>query len=188
MSFVKATSQPPLRDPEWSIPGTPQYEELAPGLYPDEVAVKLDDGTLVAISVAEEWMENNSGVHLQSWARWIKPDGETQTSPDGKQIESRCSASIGPAQLQINSIDEFRKEMLLAVLGEPPTLRDVPVDPNAIAVSKPEDPTFQHLPQNDKIPILPISEEGRLNSSIRHVVETIKQIREVPDPAQLLGL
>lgn len=161
MTYTKMNPQPPYRDEALA------YEDLGPGLYADEIAVELDDGNHVAVSITEEWAPNGSGVHLQAWARWIDENGQTHTSPEGAHVESQASVNVGAQVLAEHSMDVLRKEMLLMVLGEPQTLQKI---------------------GREDVPILFVADTNRLNWNIRHHIETINQVRKPADLGSILGI
>lgn len=102
-------------------------DERAPGLYPGELALKLDDGTLVAASVDQTWLANGAGVNFKACARWIDADGATHLCEQGQHVETLASHSATVEEVTAYGIETLALEALLLVLGEPARLmKDVP--------------------------------------------------------------
>jgi hypothetical protein len=95
-----------------------RYDERAPGLYPGELALKLDDGTLVAASVDQEWLANGAGVGFKACARWIDADGATHLCPQGQHVETLASHSATVDEVTAYGADALALEALQLVLGE----------------------------------------------------------------------
>jgi hypothetical protein len=171
MSYIKAAPQPPLLD--------------------GEVAIQLDDGELIAVSVKEEWQSNGGGVHLLAMARWIQADGTQETAPDGTPIVATFSNNFGPLQIDEHGMDALRREALLVILGEDSTAtRPVLVDSTApdlgSVLSLADDVALD--PAAATAPLLSVTPEIRLNSSIRNQMTTVQQVRAPTDLDTLLGL
>jgi hypothetical protein len=131
-------------------------------LYPDETAVTLDDGTLVAVSVERHWLDNGSGIAFHGYARWIEDDGKSQTAPNGAQVEASHAFSCDPMTLQAFGEDDIATEVALLVLGEQPKLfRSVPQEQGPSTVQ----------------PVLDVHDQARLNASIRHQVKAVTATR-----------
>jgi hypothetical protein len=122
------------------------------GLYAEETAVELDDGSFVAVSVVPRWLPNGAGVDFAAVARAIEEDGTAIVCPFGQQVGSTFNFNAGPLLVEELGVDAIAKEVLLAVLGEPPELtRDAPVQ------GKPP----------LKVPVLDLSREVKLNVNVR---------------------
>jgi hypothetical protein len=115
MSYTLLSPQPAQRDSSLAD------DEIGPGLYPDEAAVELDDGSLVAVSAVAKWQENGAGVILTGCARHIDADGTTHLCPYGAHVETSFSHTAGAGQVAQVGVDAIAKEMMLAMLGEPLT-------------------------------------------------------------------
>lgn len=152
MAYKKLDIQPPQRDEAFS------YDQHGPGLYHDETAIELDDGAHVAVSVERHWLANGAGISFHGYARWINEDGSTQLAPNGAHVEASISFTADPMTLSQHSEDELATEIALVVIGEPPKLlRPVPQETG---------PDVMH-------PVVDLSEEARLNASIRHQVKAV---------------
>lgn len=156
MTYTKLATQPPQRDP------TLPYDAVAPGLYPDETAVTLDDGTLVAVSVERHWLSNGGGIAFHGYGRWINADGSTELAPNGAHVEATHAFTADPLTLQAFGEDDIATEVALLVLGEQPKLlKSVPQESGPSTVQ----------------PVLDVSDEARLNASIRHQVKAVTATR-----------
>lgn len=110
MSYTKMTTQPALRDP--SATG------IAPGLYPDEVAVTLDDtGDAVAVFVEGTPTDNNAGIAYYASARAINADGSTILH-GSVQIVTEMTHNADHGTVDSIGADVLAKNCVLAVLGE----------------------------------------------------------------------
>jgi hypothetical protein len=122
-SFAEKKAQPHLVDP---------YDEVGPGLYPDESVYTLDTGEEVAISVKPKWEPNGMGLSLTVWGRWINEDGSTKLDADGQEVEVAYSHGFDAEAAEKYDLSVLMKEMLLLVLGEEAEEEeDVHVDPEA---------------------------------------------------------
>lgn len=146
MAFAIAAEQPPPRAAELA------WDDVGPGLYADETALELDDGTIVAVSVEPKWLANGGGVSFTAWARWIEADGTAKLSPHEDWIETTLTHHADPFTVERLGVAGVAKELLLAVLGEPATMRDV--DGQAVAE-------------------LPLSADIRRNVSIRTALRSV---------------
>lgn len=191
MGFTRLAEQPGPRAPgmEWADNG--------PGLHTDEVAVQLDTGELVAVSVEPKWPENNSGLALHAWGRLINADGSSKEDPTGAVdaqgrpvvIETSITANIPQDQLDRFGEQALSKELMLAVLGEPMTMTDVDVDEAAAAADAEAAPPGTVLdPTMNKQGILPVSAEALQAASIRLAIARTKLVRSGIDPAAALGI
>lgn len=148
MGYTRIHEQPASRDPALA------YEERGPGLYTDETAYALDGGEKVAVSVASRRLENGGGVVFQAWARWIEPDGTTKLDADGQEVETTFQHTADAGMVDNLTIPVIAKEMLLAVLGEPATTREL---------------------DGEKIPLVAWGNDLRLDVSIRNACRVAKE-------------
>jgi hypothetical protein len=157
MGYKVASKQPPKRDPKL------HYDDVAPGLYDDdEVLVEL--GTLTAtVSYTTEWLENGAGVSIKGVARWCKADGTTILTEDGQHVESYAQYTVNPVLVRDHGVEALAKEVLLALMGEPPQLKV------------------------EQGPIVAFSEEARLNMSIRNAADTVQKTKSARAPRAILS-
>jgi len=163
--LTKSANQPPLRDAALAA------DELGPGLYPGEVVVVID-GQDVAVSVASEWLVNGS-VGFTAWARPIEPDGRTMTGPADQELEREFCYTASARLAAKHGVQTLSVEMMLVVLGEPPTMVDVPADAGATSV---------------QAPIIDLAEDMRVGVSVRQALAVIDDTSPAPDAGALLGL
>jgi hypothetical protein len=130
-------------------------KERPEGLAAGEAAVVLAGGETAAVSVSSRWLENGGGVAFVAGARWIDPDGVTRLCPNGQQIRVEATHSADPHSVREFGVDAISRELLLAVLGEDPTLIERMGEGGAF-----EAPMLMH------------GEEWRMNASIRHAIDT----------------
>lgn len=97
---------------------TLSYDQAGPGLYPDETALLLDDGTLVAVSVTPKWLDNGGGVDFKGYARWIEADGTTKLDAFGQHVEVCLSHAPDAVTVQQFGVPKMAKDVLLTMLGE----------------------------------------------------------------------
>lgn len=161
MGYSKADPQPGARDAALA------YEDIGPGLYPDETAVKLDTGELVAVSVRPEWLANGSGVALRGWARWIDADGRTHLCPSGQDVELEFCHTASAVDVAAHGVPALAAEVLKLLLGEEPA--EVEID-------------------DGTAPLIGWSPEVRLNASIRHAITSVAATKTASDAGALLGL
>lgn len=177
------------------------YDEVAPGLYPDEAVVELDTGERVAVSVEEDYRDGDLGVNLRGYARWIEDDGSTHRAPDGTPVETVGCAGVAHFEIKERGLDAYRSAMLKMMLGEPPVMRKVENPPDARPLTDAErtkahealkgegsspDATFSHDPDADEVPLLTVSEDGRASANIRTAIASVAAMRTAPNPAELL--
>lgn len=115
MSYTLLDPQPAPRDPALA------WEEVGPGLYPDELALDLGDGLLVAVDVQARWLENGAGVELIGNARWIDIDGRTHLT-DGTHVETTLQPGASPGFVDAFGISTLQRHVLLALIGRPEPL------------------------------------------------------------------
>lgn len=134
------------------------YDQVAPGLYPDETALLLDGKHEVAVSVERKWLPNGAGIAFHAFARLIEKDGATQLTEGEDHIESAVTFHCDPVTLEQFGADAIATDLARIVIGEEPALlRDVPVDG--------EDPI--------KVPVVALSEEVLSNASIRAQIAAV---------------
>lgn len=178
MSFIKLDPQPAPRAAGLD------YETIAPGLYPDETAVQLDSGELVAVAIeAVTWLENGAGVAMVAVARLIGADGATAGAVPGQHLETKLPHTASPVEIDQFGLPAVQKEMLLAVLGEPATIvtRNNPPPPDPANPPDGWTETFD-------APMILWPEEVRLNVSIRHALVSATAAAVELDPGAILGL
>ena len=174
MAFKPAKNQPPQRHPELLVTDTDEagaipYDKAAPGLYPGEVMVELDDGKFVAVSVEVEWLEG-FGVAFKGCARWCDKEGATRTTVDGKHAEVTFPLSVDTPAVNRHGPDTFKREVLLALLGE---------QPQAFHEETCED--------GAQIPVVSIDEGARQRISIREAVKCVESVLHDSGVAGVVG-
>lgn len=171
MSYTKLEPQPPLRDPALA------YEEPGPGLYDDgEVALRLDSGHYVVVSVTPKALENGAGVAFLAVARWTAKDGTTRLDGHRQHVERQFTDSapakrlseIGKGDLAAG-IAAFGREMIHALLGEPPTMRTLDGS-------------------GESLPLVPWDDEVRMNVDIRIAIAVAAESDPRAPAAEMLGL
>jgi hypothetical protein len=165
VAYQIAKTQPPAREPSLS------WDTAAPGLYQEdeELLVELDGGHAV-VSVVPTWIEGNQGVSLMGVGRLTNEEGETILC-HGLHVESAVTATVTLVDIEKHGINALKKEVLLALLGEPPALT------KEIEVTGKE-PVI--------VPVLGFSDQVRLNASIRHAKKAIEEVQASAHPADLL--
>lgn len=168
MSYTKLAEQPGPRAGD--LEGT----DLGPGLFPNETALRLETGHYVAVSVATRWLEGGHGVAFTACARWITGEGETRTGPEGQHVKVEFSHHAAAETVpEVYTVEQIARELLLAVLGEPPTMVD-------LSVAEGEAPQQQ--------PLIPLSEQVRAAASIRNAITAATATAAAADPGALLGV
>lgn len=153
MAYEKLEEQPALRSD--MLP----FGARGPGLYDDEVAVKIDGTHLVAVSVERHWQSNGSGIAFHGYARWIDEDGTTHLAPNGSEVEASISFTADTITLAAYSEDDIATEIALIVLGEETKLmRDLEQEDGSII----------------QVPVLALTSESKLNASIKHQVKAVQ--------------
>ena len=167
MSYSKIDPQP--------APRAADAPPIAPGLWPNEVAVNLPDVNAdAAVFVEIRWLDNNEGAEFYASARAIAADGTTQLSPHGDQVVTEYRHVCSPTQVATYGASALSKEHVLLMLGEPPTMVDVTgPDGNGGTVTTSE-------------PMIAWSTDVRANSSIRHALAMVASAGDVTDLASLL--
>lgn len=163
MAFQKMTTQPALRDEK--LP----EDVIAPGLYPGEVAVRIDMAAFnnppVAVSADMKRLGNGAGVAITAWARAIKTDGESRVDRHGQDIETATTANFTPEDVKQYGARPLAKEVMLLVMGEPP-----------------------QLSRADGKPVLDVPDAVRLNASIREAIATVVDTGPAEDAGAILGV
>lgn len=162
MAFSLLTPQPAKRDASLN------YDDIGPGLYEDETALVLDDGSLVAVSVVPMWLANGAGVAFTGYARLMNADGSTMQCAFGNHVETNLNHSADALTVQSLGVETIAREIMLAMLGEEPTLRDV---------------------DGEQHPLIGWGEEFRANVSIRAAKNAVATTGPLAiNPANILGL
>jgi hypothetical protein len=116
---------------------------------------------------------NGGGVSIKAWARWIEADGTSKIDGFGNDVELDFIHNADAITVDTYGIDALTRECLLAMLGEPLTLRDVPVGEG-------EEPL--------RMPILGWSDEFLLNVNIKVAIANANVATPLADAAGLLDL
>lgn len=135
-----------------------------PGLFPHEMAVRLDTGDLVAVSVSREWLLNGEGIVFKGQANAIDATGKPLSTPDGTAITSGYEFVANHVALQQYDPKDIAGEVALMVLGEPPAL--------VTEVTYP--PAGEGEPaQTYRIPFINVHDGERFAASIRHQLKVV---------------
>lgn len=221
MSYEISKNQPPTRAPfmlhrqpvpvpgaepvDGQLPTFIPYNEIAPGLYPDETVYRLDTGEDVALSVSTKRIATGGGMEFQGWARVIEPDGRTMRDKAGEEMELHSIHPVDAATFE--RLDEpdapaeakISREVMLLMLGEDPTMVDVHVDPDAlvpeIALDDADWKRNPHKappgtvlnPGESRAPMIGWADEVRLNASIRHALKLFRRAQPEVDVAAVLA-
>lgn len=161
MSYTQLDPQP--------APRAADAEPVAPGLWPNEVALKLTDtGALIAVFVETRWLPNNAGAEFYASARAINADGSTILCPAGSEVVTEMRFAADPLLVAAQGADPIKKECVRTVLGEtPPALVDE------------TGPDETGDPVTIQAPLLAISDQTRANYSIRHALAMVADAGEV---------
>lgn len=114
------------------------YAKIDPqpsGLQPGEIAVTLDSGETIAVSVALTPQANNAPSFIDAIARQINTDGTAMLDSAGETITTEFRYTPPPSEANDPAaLAAVQKDCLMAVLGEPLTgpLSD-PIHSGAIA-------------------------------------------------------
>lgn len=164
MAYTLMTPQPAQRAAELD------YDDVGPGLYNDETALALDEDTFVAVSVVPKWLENGGGVAFTGYARWINEDGSTHLSQYDQHIETNLNFTADAPTVQKWGVNAIAKEIILAMLGEEPTL-------------------VVHEEGAEERPLINWSSDMKLNVNIRYQIECVEQTGPTAiDAGNILGL
>lgn len=205
MKFTVLEPQPPRRnpatlvkepiateDPAVFLPSP--YDTVAPGLYPDEMAVQLDTGELVAVAVqtqlpaAQDNRITGGGLVFFGWARLINQDGSTRLDPSGHEIEIETRFPATPSFIASRKTQEERgedriaRELIMLMLGEDPETMEIVGDPDAPPTAIAVDEADWHAhpekappgtilnPEAATVPIIPWAPDVRQNNGIRQAI------------------
>lgn len=114
------------------------YAKIDPqpsGLQPGEIAVALDSGETVAVSVTLTPQANNAPSFLHAVARQIGTDGSAVLDASGNAVMTEFTYSLTASEANDpTAFQAVQRDCLMAVLGEPVTgaLSD-PIHATAIA-------------------------------------------------------
>lgn len=169
MAFQRAPTQPPLRSP----PNAPETVAAVAGLFPGEVAVRLETLHLIGVRFHRKRLGTGAGVLIEAVARWITGTGAQRTEADGDPIMVAFPYSASMAEIEKHGLPALTKEVGLIVLGELPTMVDVPVAEGEPAV---------------QAPMIPVSDEVRLNASIRKAIALAADSAVTADSGTILGV
>ncbi len=95
------------------------YNQVAPGLYPDEKAYELDSGHRVAASVAFKRLPESAESGVIGWVRWIDADGSTMRDSNGNPVEIEHRQGIDAGALLEHDADWYCAQVLQLLLGLP---------------------------------------------------------------------
>jgi hypothetical protein len=99
----------------YTKPNQKQFVDLAP----DEFVVQLDDGAFVAVSALVFTEPNTGNAVIKAQARQVNGDGSEFIDGAGQTV---CAAYTHSADVtcveQIGGMEEFKRKMLLTVIGE----------------------------------------------------------------------
>lgn len=158
MTYTIVDPQPPLRDVNLA------WEDIGPGLYDDgEVLVSIDTN-YAAVSVKTQWLDNGSGAAFTATARWCDNTGQTQVCSNGCQVETVFTHTADPSTIATYTVSALAKDMLLLVLGE-----------NPITLT------------GEGTPVINLSEEVKLNISVRHAISIVEATSSLGDSLSLLS-
>lgn len=159
MTYKKISTKLELRSAD--LP----YDQIGPGLYPDETVVEVAGKTKVAVSVERHWMENGGGIGFHGYARVIEDDGSTKLiQPGDKHFEASLSYHAPPEDIKKFGADEIATDVALIILGEEPKLeREVPTDEeNKVELVK----------------VVNLPPELMMNGSIQHQLKMVQETRK----------
>ncbi len=181
------------------------YDEVGPGLYPDETVYLLDTGEMVAISARSKRDPSGGGMRFRGWARVINDDGSTMLDKHGAEMELSHSFPVDAGLFEYlddpagSAKGKIGREVALLMLGEPPTMVPIPAgDPEAPPTEVAE--SFDDWERNPKkappgtvlnpdaleAPLVGWSEELRRNVSIRAALRMFTASAPEIDVAALL--
>lgn len=163
LGFCELSPQPQQRDSGLAI------GDVAPGIFPGETAVQLDDGSLVAVAVDTSWLANGGGVAIRATARCIAADGSSLACPHGQQLVTAHTYSADAGLVALYGAPALAREVLLLVLGEAPTI---------VEKGPPGDVHAE--------PMIAWGDDVRLNASIRHALACAAAVPAASDSSALL--
>ncbi len=100
----------------------PQTGEAVSVIAPDEQLLQLDTGEFVAASSSAYRDEFTNGRTLQAIVRWLGEDGSLQVDAFGRPVLTVFPHGASAGQIAQYTEPALRKELLLMMLGEPPSL------------------------------------------------------------------
>jgi hypothetical protein len=136
MSYTVMAVQPAAR-----AAGIPD-SQIAPGLYPNELAVTLDSGQDVALYVDANPVDNNAGIVFYGSARVISANGQTQMS-GAVQMVTELQHTSSQAEIAAYGASALAQCVALAMLGEP--IPTVTVNSGGTSVTQPMIPWDANL-------------------------------------------
>ena len=101
------------------------YEDLGPGLYPDETLYRLDTGDLVAASIRTDRHAQTNGMIFKAWVRVVDETGQTRVDSADNELEIEHHHAVDPGTLAQRSQTEVARDLLRLMLGEDPATHDV---------------------------------------------------------------
>lgn len=111
-----AAEQPPFEEAGLSV-----LLETGQLIGPDETAVLLDTGQTVALSCPADRESHSQGLTFRASARVLTPSGGTVVDNSGGHVATLYRYSAHPVLIASLGIDVIRRELVLAMLGEPLT-------------------------------------------------------------------
>ncbi len=112
-----AAEQPPAS----RIAGMFSVLETGEWISADETAVRLDTGQAVALSCPADREAHSQGLTFRPSARVLNSGGGTVVDNSGSHIATQFRYSAHPAVIAQLGVEVIRRELLLAMLGEPCT-------------------------------------------------------------------
>lgn len=89
------------------------------GLQPDETAVTLDSGQIIAVQATCSVAANSGNPVIAATAREIDATGAPVNDPNGQPIQSAFKHASNPSEITLcGNIAALQKCVLMAVLGE----------------------------------------------------------------------
>jgi hypothetical protein len=188
--YKKAKTKLPLRDdamlsrvPLERADGSTfiPWNVVAPGLYPDEEVIKLDSGEMVAVSIEPEWLENNGGIALHAFGRWLNEDGSTHEA-FGFPVETSYSATFNHTDVDEHGVDNLAKAVTALILGEDQPNVKVHVDKDVVSGKAPQFPngavgvTSMDAARSSR-PLIDIPPEAAKSASIRSAIEKVHKLQ-----------
>lgn len=94
------------------------YQAPGPGLYPDETALRLDSGQLVAVSMRIDRDAMSQGFTLLGWVRAIDDTGQTLTDMGSAELEIEHRHTVDAQVAAGSTPEDLAREFTHAMLGE----------------------------------------------------------------------
>ncbi len=111
----------PGQPPPSRIAGMFTVLETGHWINADETAVQLDTGHVVAVSCPADRESHSQGLTFRASARVLNAAGGTVVDNGGSHIATQFRYSAHPAVIAALGVEGIRRELLLALLGEPAT-------------------------------------------------------------------